>query len=91
MADMNHITLKELATFAHDLRTPLAAIGGFVQLLELGAHGPVSPAQSGALERVRVNQLLAVTLLSDFMQRAEQRLISNEDTLTDILPDADGS
>lgn len=80
---MNHFTLEELAELAHELRTSLAAIGGFVQLLELGVHGPIVPAQASALERIHVNQQIAVTLIAQFMQQAEARL------LTDDVPDAE--
>lgn len=71
---MNHLTLDELARFAHDLRTSLAAIGGFVQLLEIGVHGPLSPPQARALERIHVNQQQAVMLITEFMHQAEERL-----------------
>ncbi len=81
------LTLDELSTFAHDLRTPLAAIGGFVQLLEIGAHGSVTAAQSAALERIRVNQEKAVALITEFMENAERRLrerdLSNPDSTSD--------
>ena len=81
---MKHLTLDELATFAHDLRTSLAAIGGFVQLLEIGVHGPISPPQARALERIHVNQQQAVLLITEFMHQAEERLQVRGDAAQDF-------
>ncbi len=88
---MDPLTLDELSAFAHDLRTPLAAIGGFVQLMEIGAHGSVSPAQSSALERIRVNQEKAVALITEFMENAERRLRDADASTPHSTSDADRS
>ncbi len=69
---MESIAFDEVARLAHALRNPLAAIGGFVQLLELGTHGSVTPAQAAALERIRVNQEQAIALITEFMTRADR-------------------
>jgi signal transduction histidine kinase len=69
---MEPIAFDEVELFAHALRTPLAAIGGFVQLLELGMHGPITTAQATALERIRLNQEQAVALIAEFMARADR-------------------
>jgi PAS domain S-box-containing protein len=45
-----------LATMSHELRTPLNAIDGYAELIELGVHGPVTPAQAEALLRIRRSQ-----------------------------------
>lgn len=68
---MTPLTLDLLAGMAHELRTPLGAIGGYAELLELGVHGPVTPAQVDGLRRIRNNQQLMVSLLSAFMSYAE--------------------
>ncbi|MFL5384021.1 MAG: sensor histidine kinase [Longimicrobiaceae bacterium] len=44
-----------LATMSHEIRTPINAIVGYAELLELGLSGPVTQAQAGQLERIRVS------------------------------------
>lgn len=66
-----NLPLELLAGMAHELRTPLGAIGGYAELLELGVHGPVTPSQIDGLRRIRHNQQLMVALLNAFMSYAE--------------------
>jgi len=51
-----------LTVMSHELRTPLNAIGGYADLMEFGIHGPVTPAQSEALGRIKrsANHLLGL-------------------------------
>jgi signal transduction histidine kinase len=42
-----------LRAMSHDLRTPLNAINGYTDLLETGIRGPMNPAQSEDLRRIR--------------------------------------
>ena len=82
---MTSLTLDLLAGMAHELRTPLGAIGGYAELLELGVHGPVTPAQVDGLRRIRNNQQLMVSLLSAFMSYAEA-VVSTEPLALEPLP-----
>ncbi|MEX0891784.1 MAG: ATP-binding protein [Gemmatimonadota bacterium] len=63
----NRAKSQFLAAMSHELRTPLNAIGGYIDLLSLGVHGPLSDAQSQAIERVRNAQQHLVTLISDLL------------------------
>ncbi|HEX2781300.1 MAG TPA: HAMP domain-containing sensor histidine kinase, partial [Gemmatimonadaceae bacterium] len=59
-----------LAAMSHELRTPLNGIGGYVELIEMGLRGPVTPAQREDLERIRRNQHHLLTLIEDVLSFA---------------------
>jgi signal transduction histidine kinase len=52
----NRAKSEFLAVMSHELRTPLNAITGYVDLMELGLHGPVTPEQQAALTRIQRSQ-----------------------------------
>jgi signal transduction histidine kinase len=56
-----------LTTMSHELRTPLNAIAGYVDLLQLGIHGPLTPEQDHALGRVQWSQRRLLSLISDIL------------------------
>jgi len=59
-----------LATMSHELRTPLNAIVGYVELLELGVHGPVTDAQREDLARIRRSEETLHRLIEDVLSFA---------------------
>ncbi|MEO8561685.1 MAG: GAF domain-containing sensor histidine kinase [bacterium] len=60
-----------LAAMSHDLRTPLTAIGGYAQLIELGVHGPVTDGQRDAAARIHRAQRHLHTIIGDILQFAK--------------------
>ncbi|HEU4880722.1 MAG TPA: CHASE3 domain-containing protein [Longimicrobium sp.] len=59
-----------LSAMSHELRTPLNAVAGYVDLMELGIHGPLTPAQRTSLERIRYNEQHLLTLITDILNFA---------------------
>jgi PAS domain S-box-containing protein len=62
---------KFLAAMSHELRTPLNAISGYLQLIELGVHGPVTDAQRKALSRAQQSQQHLLGLINDVLNFAK--------------------
>ena len=65
--EANRAKSSFLASMSHELRTPLNAIGGYVQLLEMGIHGPISPAQADALGKVSRSQRHLLRLINEVL------------------------
>ncbi|MES2524796.1 MAG: PAS domain-containing sensor histidine kinase [Gemmatimonadota bacterium] len=59
-----------LAAASHDLRTPLAAIGGYTALLKDGLLGSLTTEQAKALERMDVAREHLFTLVGDILDAA---------------------
>jgi signal transduction histidine kinase len=83
-----------LAVMSHELRTPLNAIAGYVDLLELGLHGPLTDEQRRPLERVRENQqqlLRSITSILDFtrVEAREMRYDLRATRLGDAVQDVE--
>jgi PAS domain S-box-containing protein len=70
-ADVANLAKSQfLANMSHELRTPLNAISGYVQLIQLGIHGPVTAEQLDALDRIARSQRLLLRLVNDVLNLA---------------------
>ena len=76
-------------------RTPLNAIGGYVQLIELGVHGPVTDEQRTVLARIDRSQRHLQGLINDILNLSKieagrvEYVITNvplADALADVRP-----
>jgi signal transduction histidine kinase len=60
-----------LATMSHEFRTPLNAILGYAQLLDMGILGPTTSAQTAHLERLQESARHLLQLVDDVLDVAK--------------------
>ena len=65
--EANRAKAEFLAVMSHELRTPLNAISGFVDLMLMGAQGPLSDSQRSSVERIQRNQYHLLALINDLL------------------------
>ena len=63
----NAAKMRFLSMVSHDLRTPLGAISGYVDLLMLGVRGEVNEAQAQDLRRIKASATFLLGLLEDIL------------------------
>ena len=66
----NRAKSEFLAAMSHELRTPLNAIAGYVDILQLGVHGPLNEQQKNDLTRVQRSQKHLLALINDVLNFA---------------------
>jgi signal transduction histidine kinase len=69
--EANRAKSQFLAAMSHELRTPLNAIAGYAQLIEMGVHGPVTPAQRDAIQRLQRSEQHLLALVNDVLNFAK--------------------
>ena len=81
-----------LSAMSHELRTPLNAIAGYVDLLDLGVHGPLNEAQARAITRIKRSQEILLGLISDVLNfaRVEAGRMEYRSELVPLAPLLEG-
>jgi PAS domain S-box-containing protein len=69
--EANRAKSEFLAAMSHELRTPLNAIVGYSQLLAIGVHGQLAPAQVTDLERIDRSAQHLLGLITDILNFAK--------------------
>ena len=59
-----------LGAMSHELRAPLNAIGGYIELLDMGLRGPVTEDQRADFARVKANQQHLALLITEVLNFA---------------------
>src|SRR5918999_2931635 len=82
-----------LAVVSHDLRTPLTAIIGYVDLMEMGVPDPLPDATRQRLQRIRTSATHLLSLLNELLAFARvdsgrQEVRPREVDLCEIAPEA---
>ena len=67
IAELNHLKDRLLSVTAHDLRSPLAFLKGYLDLLREGDMGELTPAQSEAVEKMRATCRTMLALINDLL------------------------
>jgi signal transduction histidine kinase len=73
-----------LSKMSHELRTPLNAIVGYAQLIEMGIHGPVTPAQAADLVSIQRSQAHLLGLVDEVLDYAQLQQGKIRYTLDDV-------
>ncbi|MBW3630588.1 MAG: PAS domain S-box protein, partial [Gemmatimonadetes bacterium] len=81
----NRAKSEFLAIMSHELRTPLNAISGYVDILEMGLHGPVTAAQRDDLRRIQKSQQHLLGLINEVLNYAKLETGAVRYELSDVL------
>jgi PAS domain S-box-containing protein len=69
--DANRAKSDFLATMSHEMRTPINAIMGYADLLEMGTGGPVTDNQKAKLARITASSRHLLTLVEEVLDLAK--------------------
>lgn len=67
----NRAKSEFLSSVSHELRTPLNSISGYVELIKMGVHGPLTEGQREALDRIGRSQRHLLGLINDILDLSQ--------------------
>jgi signal transduction histidine kinase len=67
----NRAKSEFLATMSHEVRTPINAIVGYTDLLQMGLGGPLTEVQDHQLDRIRASSKHLMMLIEDVLDLAK--------------------
>lgn len=70
-AEMDRMRSTLISIASHDLRSPLSAIVGYIEMLEEEAYGPLSSAQREVMRRIRSNARYMLSMADNLLGRAQ--------------------
>ncbi len=82
--DSDRAKTDALGHVTHELRTPLSAIGGYAELMQMGVRGPVTEGQRRDLERIRWNQQHLLSLITQILSFVRVDTGRAEFTIADV-------
>ncbi len=71
---LGEVKSEFLSIAAHELRTPLASILGYLELLLEGAYGPMGPEQQERIELVHANAERLIRIVNDLLDATRLEL-----------------
>jgi signal transduction histidine kinase len=80
----NRVKAEFLTGMSHEMRTPLNAISGYVELLQMGIQGPVTDSQREALQRIEKSGRHLLSLINDVLNFAKLEAGKVEYQIEDI-------
>lgn len=68
---LNQRKTQLLAGLSHDIRTPLASVLGFTEMLQGGVYGALTPEQQGALQNISRNAEQLLNFVNNMLGQAQ--------------------
>lgn len=86
LREVDHVKDAFVSSVSHELRTPITSILGYVEMLEEGAYGGLTPEQLDAVHRVATNSSRLLSLIDDLLRlsRIQDGGLGMVDRLVDL-------
>ncbi len=86
LADATQARDRFMATVSHEMRTPINAVLGYADLLDLGLEGALTGGQATYVERIRQTGRTLLDLVNDVLDLTRAEFGHLEVELTDVDP-----